>query len=71
MDGAPVTRLTMRPPRVRDSRDAQRIGTTNAEHESTLMANLCEVTPEFVADLHMCDYLKMTAAYESFLYPSA
>ena len=60
----------MRPPRVRDSRDAQRTGTTSAEHEAALMANLCEVTPEFIAELHMCDYLAMQRVYERFLYPS-
>ena len=69
-DGAKVTSLRMRPPRVRDSRDAQRVGTTNAEHESALMANLCEVTPEFIADMHMVDYLRAQRAYEDFLYPS-
>ena len=70
MDGTTVTRLTMRPPRVRDSRDAQRAGTTAADHEAALMANLCEVTPEFIAELHMADYLAMQRAYEDFLYPS-
>ena len=69
-DGAKVSTLTMRPPRVRDSRDAQRNGTTAAEHETVLMANLCEVAPEFIAELHMCDYLAMQRAYEGFLYPS-
>ena len=67
MDGAPVTRLTMRPPRVRDVRDAQRGGGSDAENELRLFANLCEAAPEFLADLHMRDYLAVREVYEAFL----
>ena len=34
------------------------------------MANLCEVTPEFIAEMYMCDYLAMQRICENFLYPS-
>lgn len=42
-------------------------GTTSAELGAVLMANLCEVTPEFIAALYMCDYLAIRRVYEGFL----
>lgn len=66
MDGAPVTRLTMRPPRVRDVRDAQRGGGAGAQLEIRLFANLCEVTEGFIEELHMRDYFAVQEAYEVF-----
>ena len=67
VDGATHATLAMRRPRVRDSRDAQRGGGTNADSEIRLFANLCEVTPAVIEELDMTDYVKMQKAYEGFL----
>ena len=66
MDGAPVTRLTMRPPRARDLRDAQRAAPAGHEMEVRLFSNLCEVTPELLLDLHIRDYFAVQEAYRGF-----
>ena len=67
MDGTTHTTLTMRRPKVRDSRDAQRGGGTNADSEIRLFANLCEVTPAVIEELDMADYIRMQKVYEGFL----
>ena len=66
VDGITHDTLTMRRPKVRDSRDAQR-GGTNADSEILLFANLCEVTPATIEDLDMADYIGMQKVYEGFL----
>ena len=68
-DGAKVTALTMRPPRARDSRDAQRGGGGDGEAELRLLANLCEVTPRVIEELHMADYIQVQNTYRGFLEP--
>ena len=65
--GQQVSSLTMRPPLARDSRDAQRAGGTAAEIELRMYANLCEVTPETVAALHLGDYMRLQKQFEGFL----
>ena len=65
MDGAPVTRLTMRPPRARDLRDAQRVASGH-ELELRLFSNLCEVAPESILDLHVRDYHAIQEVYRGF-----
>ena len=67
VDGAEVTTLTMRRPKARDLRDAQRGGGMPADSEIRLFANLCEVTPATIEDLDMADYLRMQKVYEGFL----
>ena len=67
VDGATHTTLAMRRPKVRDSRDAQRGGGTNADSEIRLFANLCEVTPAAIEALDMADYMRMQKVYEGFL----
>ena len=68
-DGAKVSTLTMRPPRARDSLHAQRGGGGDGEAELRLLANLCEVTPGFITELHMADYIQVQNAYRGFLEP--
>jgi len=65
--GETHTTLTMRPPRARDSRDAQRGGGASADVEIRLFANLCEVAPAAIEELHMVDYQQLQAAFEGFL----
>ena len=65
--GETHTTLTMRPPRARDSRDAQRGGGGSPDVEIRLFANLCEVAPAAIEELHMVDYQQLRAAFEGFL----
>ena len=65
--GETVTRLVMRPPRARDSRDAQRGAGSPGEMEIRLFANLCEVAPAVIEDLHMADYQRLQEVYQNFL----
>lgn len=65
--GETVARLVMRPPRARDSRDAQRGAGSPGEMEIRLFANLCEVAPAVIEDLHMADYQRLQELYQSFL----
>ena len=65
--GEAVTRLTMRPPRARDSRDAQRGAGSAGDMEIRLFANLCEVAPAVIEDLHMADYQRVQELYQGFL----
>ena len=65
--GESVTRLTMRPPRARDSRDAQRGAGSTGDMEIRLFANLCEVAPAVIEDMHMADYHRLQELYQDFL----
>ena len=67
VDGTVYTTLTMRRAKVRDSRDAQRGGGSNADAEIRLFANLCEVTPAAIEEIDMADYARMQKVYEGFL----
>ena len=69
VDGAELTCLVMRPPRARDQRDAQRPGGSAADIELRFLGNLCEVSPETIAELHMVDFLSVQNAYRDFTRP--
>ena len=69
VDGTEVVSLTMRPPRARDQRDAQRSGGSPADIEFRFLGNLCEVSPETIAELHMVDFLAVQGAYRDFTQP--
>lgn len=71
VDGATVSSLTMRAPRARDSRDAQRGAAGPADTEIRLLANLCEVAPEAIEELHGVDYIRLQEALAGFFSPPA
>ena len=66
VDGAKYTTLTMRRPKVRDERDAQREGGSSAEQELRLFGNLCEVAPGVMEELDAADYDRIQDAYFDF-----
>lgn len=66
-DGQTVCELVMRPPLARDSRDAQRGSSTQAESEFNLFANLCQQPVAVIERLQMADYIRLQKAYEGFL----
>ena len=70
VEGAGVTELNLRRPKVRDVRAADKAGGSDAEREVRLFANLCEVTPSTIEEMDMADYLKLQKAYQDFLSPA-
>ena len=69
IDGAEVSELNLRRPKVRDVRAADKAGSSDGEREIRLFANLCEVTPAAIEELDMADYLQVQRAYQDFLSP--
>jgi hypothetical protein len=61
------TTLTMRRPKVRDQLAADKAGVTQAERETALFGNLCDVPPGVIEELDMKDYGQLQERYESFL----
>ena len=70
VQGTEYSALTMRPPRARDQRDAQRGGGASAEIELRYFGNLCEVSPDVIAELHMYDFTQVQGVYRDFLRPA-
>ena len=67
MDGAEVSVLRLRRPKVRDMLAVEKSGEHDAEKEIQLFANLCEVKAEDLHDLDMADYGQLQKAYQGFL----
>ncbi|MEW8194210.1 MAG: phage tail assembly protein [Candidatus Thiodiazotropha sp.] len=65
--GNKYTALTMRRPKVRDQLAADKVGVTQAERETALFGNLCDVPPGVIGELDMKDYGRLQERYESFL----
>ena len=66
-DGATLTQITMRRPKVRDQLTAQKQPGTDVEQELTLFANLCEQSTATLLDLDMADYRTLQDTYQGFL----
>ncbi|CAM3791984.1 phage tail assembly protein [Castellaniella denitrificans] len=66
IDGAQVSSLTLRRPKVRDNLAAEKMGGSNAEREIALLALLAEVSPAALHELDMGDYAALQKALTSF-----
>lgn len=66
IDGAQIKTVTMREPTVQDQLDVQAIKGSEAHREVTLMANLCDLTPDQVKAMTMRNYRRLQAALEVF-----
>lgn len=66
IDGAQTKTVTMREPTVQDQLDVQAIKGSEAHREVTLMANLCDLTPDQVKAMTMRNYRRLQAALEVF-----
>lgn len=66
IDGTTVKTLTMREPTVADQLAASEVSGGNAVQEITLIANLCEVTPDDIKKLTLKDYRKVQEAFAGF-----
>ncbi len=67
VEGAEVTTLQPRRPKVRDMLAVDKTAQSDAEKEINLFANLCEVLPAVIQELDMADYSKLQQAYQDFL----
>ena len=66
IDGVQVTTLRMREPTVADQLLLDEMKGSDATKEVTLVANLCEVTPDDVKRLTLRDYRKVQKAFSGF-----
>lgn len=60
------TTITMREPTVLDSKVANKGSKTDAEIETTMMGNLCELTPADIDKLTLKNYRRLQAAFMLF-----
>ena len=70
IDGTETSVLHMRRPKVRDQillDKAGKVGKGEGEREVLLFANLCEIAPDSLEEMDMCDYRKLQETYSSFL----
>ena len=70
INGASVTELTMREPKVKDMRLARTGTRDEADQEVRLFANLCEITPDNIDDLPVRDYGQLQEAFTTFTSPA-
>lgn len=64
--GDKQTELAMREPTVLDQKIASKAGTTGADHEVRLFANLLEITEAELGAMRMKDYSRVQQAYRLF-----
>ncbi len=67
-DGSMLQTITLRRPKVRDLKEAQRLAQSDEEREMALVALLSEekLTPEDVEELDLADYAQVQAAFRDF-----
>ncbi|WP_322999957.1 phage tail assembly protein [Castellaniella sp.] len=66
IDGAQVSVLKLRRPKVRDNLAAEKMGATNADREIALIALLADVAPSALHELDMGDYAALQKAVAGF-----
>ena len=67
VDGKEVTEISMRRPKVKDQRNAEKSATDDAGREISLFSALTGINPEDLEELDMADYTRLQEAYRSFL----
>jgi hypothetical protein len=67
IDGAKVNVLTMREPTVADQMNNDSVKGGDAIKEVTMLANLCQITPDQLKSLTLRDYKKVQAAFMGFI----
>ncbi len=66
VDGTEVTTLRLREPTVQDQIAASETKGSSARQEITMIANLCEISPDAVCQLSLRDYKKLQQAFLGF-----
>jgi len=67
IDGAKVSVIQLRRPKVRDMLSVEKSVDNDAEKEIQLFANLSELSPDNLLELDMADYATLQKAYQDFL----
>jgi hypothetical protein len=67
IDGTAVGSLTLRRPKVKDQRNAEKAAGDQGGQELALFAALTGINPEDLEELDMKDYRKLQDAYTDFL----
>ena len=67
IDGKQVSELSMRRPKVKDQRNAEKAAADDAGREIHLFSALTGVNPEDLEELDMADYVKLQRQYSDFL----
>lgn len=67
LDGRQVAELTMRRPKVKDQRNADKAASDDAGKELQLFASLTGMNPEDLEEMDLSDYTKLQNAYSGFL----
>lgn len=65
--GQMLTKITLRRPKVRDLKEAQRISDKPEEQELALIARLAGLTPEDVEELDLSDYRQLAESFRGML----
>lgn len=65
--GQQLAKLTLRRPKVRDLKEAQRASDKPEEQELALIARLAGLTPEDVEELDLADYKALADAFRGML----
>lgn len=65
--GQTLTKITLRRPKVRDLKEAQRVSDRAEEQELALIARLAGLTPEDIEELDLVDYKAMADAFRGML----
>lgn len=66
IDGASVSVLRMRRPKVKDSLAASKVKGGDEDKELWLFATLCSVAPDDLKELDLGDYKKLQEAWKGF-----
>ena len=69
IDGASVSSLTMRRPTVRDQIGFEEGKGSEARRIVSMMANLCEVSPDVIMDLDQSDFTALAEILQGFQSP--
>lgn len=65
--GQQLAKVTLRRPKVRDLKEAQRISDKPEEQELALIARLAGLTPEDIEELDLADYKALADAFRAML----
>jgi hypothetical protein len=67
IDGVRTTTFSMRRPKVRDLRAAEKSAKNEVDREVWLLASLCEVPLDAIDELDVADYRALQDVYKGFL----
>lgn len=67
IDGVKTKTLTMRAPKVKDQRAADKLAGDNSDRELFVFGNLCGIAPSDFDEMDLDDYVRVQVAYSNFI----